>query len=99
MARLFVFEEAWAKKYNLPESNWRQRYSEPKEPYNYFHMRTVMTPEGRITGNTLSWLSYQTSFTISDNPRLARESERSMPMFMVRPKSQSDSMYSAPSAN
>ena len=95
MTRLYAVEECWAKKYNLPVSLWKQRYAEPKEPYSYFHMRTAMTPEGQITDNVVPWLSYQTSFTISDNPRLDRESQKSAPMFMVRPTSETLS----PSAN
>ena len=89
MTRLYVIEESWAKKYNLPESVWQQRYAEPKEPFSYFRLRTVMTPEGRVTRSSVPWLSYQTNLTITDNPRLMAESQRG-PMFMVRPMSQRD---------
>jgi hypothetical protein len=89
MTRLYVIEEAWAKKYNLPDSLWRQRYSEPKEPFSYFRVRTVMTPEGQPLRGATSWLSYQTDLTISDNPRLMAQSQRG-PMFMVRPTTQGD---------
>lgn len=89
MTRLYVIEEAWAKKFNLPESVWQQRYAEPKEPFSYFRLRTVMTPEGRVTRSAVPWLSYQTNLTITDNPRLMAESQRG-PMFMVRPISQRD---------
>ena len=71
------------------ESVWQQRYAEPKEPFSYFRLRTVMTPEGRVTRSAVPWLSYQTNLTITDNPRLMAESQRG-PMFMVRPMSQQD---------
>lgn len=85
MSRLFVVEEAWAKKFNLPDSVWIQRYDEPKEPFNYYRVRTVMSPEGKTLRNQGSWLAYQHNLTITDNPRLLAESRRSQPMFHVRP--------------
>jgi hypothetical protein len=94
MTRLYVVEEVWAKKYNLPESIWKQRYPESKEPYSYFRVLTVMTPEGQVTRSFGSWLAYQTNLTITDNPRLTAEANRSQPMFLVQP--QSDSKRSLP---
>ncbi len=109
MTRLYVVEESWAKKYNLPDAIWQQRYSEPKEPYSYFRLRTVMTAEGRVTQSYVPWMSYQTGLTITDNPRLLAESQNG-PMYMVRPMtdpsyqpseavSESDASIAAPVGN
>lgn len=86
MSRLFVVEECWAKKYNLPDGVWERRYSEAKEPFSYYRLRTVMSPEGQILKTSSPWISYQTNLTISDNPRLLAESRRSQPMFHLRPR-------------
>jgi hypothetical protein len=85
MSRLFVVEECWAKKYNLPDPIWERRYAETKQPFSYFRLRTEMTPEGQIVRNTPTWLTYQNNLTISDNPRLLREAHSGTPMFHVRP--------------
>src|SRR5712691_300634 len=90
MTRLYVIEESWAKKYNLPDAVWQRRYSEPKEPFSYFRLRTVMTPDGQIVRNASPWLAYQTNLTITDNPRLMEETRKGQPMFAVRPMSSSN---------
>ena len=83
MTRLYVIEENWAKKYNLPESVWQRMYNEPKEPYSYFRVRKVMNPNGAVVFNTGPWLSYQTNLTITDNPRLMAVARKSVPMLSV----------------
>ena len=85
MTRLYVVEECWAKKYNLPDAIWQRRYSEPKQPLSYFRLRTVMTPDGQIVRNSSPWLTYQTNLTITDNPRLLAAARSGQPMFAIRP--------------
>lgn len=86
MARLYVVEECWAKKYNLPEPIWQRRYNETKEPFSYFRLRTVMTPDCKIQKSMSSWLTYQTNLSLTDNPRLVAEARRSQPMFHIKPR-------------
>ena len=85
MTRLYVVEESWAKKYNLPDHVWTRRYSEPKMPFSYFRLRTEMTADGKVIRSASPWLSFQTNLTIADNPRLMADISRGQPMFAIQP--------------
>lgn len=82
ISRVFVVEESWAKKFNLPDAVWKTRYSEPKERTSYFRVRGVVLPDGQITEKHDSWLSYQSARMFADNPRLQADSRSSQPVFM-----------------
>ena len=79
IARVFVLEEAWAKKYNLPDPLWEARYEEPKLPHRYRHVRHVFSSDGIVLQSNSNWLSHQISLTMADNPRLQAEYRRSRP--------------------
>ncbi|MCH9655526.1 MAG: hypothetical protein K0U86_20060 [Planctomycetes bacterium] len=81
MLRILCIEEAWCKKYNLPDSIWDQRYEEPKDFHNYFRLRRVITPDGVIAQNYVSWLARQRYLQINDNPRLISDMNRARPFF------------------
>ncbi|MGQ0633225.1 MAG: hypothetical protein ACT4QC_01335 [Planctomycetaceae bacterium] len=53
--RVFVIEECWAKKFNLPDSVWKSRYDAPRDPYSYYRLRSefavVDRPPGSIPGS------------------------------------------------
>ncbi len=81
MLRILCIEEAWCKKYNLPDSIWDQRYEEPKDFHNYFRLRRVITPDGAIAQNYVPWLTRQRYLQINDNPRLISDMSRGRPFF------------------
>jgi len=65
MRRVFVVEESWAKKYNLPDDIWSQFFDEPKQRHSYFRIRRVMAPCGRITGVQSAWIAKQQLLVVS----------------------------------
>lgn len=83
MARLFVIQESWAKKYNLPDHLWAMRHEEPKEKYSYFRVRQITTGDGMILHAQSSWLDYQARIALASNPRLRAEMQRSRPFVAV----------------
>lgn len=102
MQRIFVVDEVWAKKFNLPNDLWAKRYVEPKEPYSYFHLRQVMNGEGQMVTLHGSWFDHQAGLCLSDNPRIWREAQQNKPFYQLNPElRQSDSFvepvsYSVP---
>lgn len=76
MTRIFVVQECWAKKYNLPDHLWEKRYDEPKDIQKYYHVRHVVTPAGEILKSDLTWLEKQYLLSLNNNPRLKADSYR-----------------------
>jgi len=82
VSRVFVVEECWAKKYNLPDHVWNLRYDDPKDNFRYHRMRVVMLPDGSTTHAYNSWVAFQGGRMMVDNPRLVELSRMSQPMFI-----------------
>ena len=83
MRKIMVIEENWAKKFNLPDSLWSQRYTEEKQPYSYFHLRKEYTPDGTLVTNNQSWFEYQDHLCLSDNPRLRLDSQKGKAIYQM----------------
>lgn len=90
MARIFVVEENWAKKYNLPDHIWNRRFDEPKDPHIYYHVRAIWDGNCRTVANYANWLGIQTSMCVNDNPRLIDDSRKGRPFFTLNPANRSD---------
>jgi len=89
MRQVYVVEESWAKKYNLPQKLWDQQYPEARDPFSYYHLRKVLTPEGDLVSESQPWSEYQAQVSLSDNPRLWKDSQRDQPFYQVRPSQRS----------
>jgi hypothetical protein len=74
--RIVIVEEAWCKKYNLPDELWRQRYDEPRRPISYFHIRAVADSDGRVTEISQQWPIIVSNRCLMDNPRLMSDMSR-----------------------
>jgi hypothetical protein len=83
ITRLFVIEECWAKKFNLPDYIWQNRYDDPKDAQHYFRTRVVLLPSGRLLQTYNSWVSNQASQMLYDNPRLVQQSKLGQPLFVI----------------
>lgn len=83
MTRLYVIEECWPKKYNLPDRVWNHRHAEPKDPHHYFHVRIAMDGQGNILRRNQYWAAYQNALCLANNPRLMADTRRDRPMFGV----------------
>ena len=68
--RIIVVEEAWCKKYNLPDELWSRRHDDPKEPTSYFHVRAVAEADGTVVQRSLQWSQRLATRCLADNPRL-----------------------------
>ncbi|MFN0196190.1 MAG: hypothetical protein ACKVT0_05560 [Planctomycetaceae bacterium] len=82
ITRIFCVEEAWAKKFNLPDSIWVKRYPEPRERYAYYHLRNIFDIDGNPLLTNANWYSYNYTRVMMDNPRLVSDSFRNQP-YMV----------------
>ncbi|MEZ6045621.1 MAG: hypothetical protein R3C11_08605 [Planctomycetaceae bacterium] len=83
MTRIFIFEENWSKKYNMPDFVWKRLYDEPKELRSYFAVRQVLTPESQVAQSNPCWLTRCAQTQFADNPRLQREAQSSNPYLSI----------------
>lgn len=73
IAHVWLIEEAWSKKYNLPDEVYEARYEEPKQKRSYYRTRLALAPNGKLLERYLDWTGYQNFLAITDNPRLVRD--------------------------
>jgi len=71
--RYVVVEEAWSKKYNLPESLWAQRFEEPKEPRTYRRIRAALAGNGECIASNASFSNWLQGIALGNNPRLQKD--------------------------
>jgi hypothetical protein len=83
ITRLFVVEENWPKKFNMPDDQWAARWDEPKDPKRYYTLRQVVTPEGVLLQAYDNFYVQQGQQAVLANPRLAAEATRSQPFYAV----------------
>jgi len=88
MRRIYIVEECWPKKYNLPDRVYARRHADPKDPHHYFHVRYVLDGEGSILQKNGYWLTYQNALCISNNPRLMADARKGRPFYTVLPQHQ-----------
>lgn len=81
--RVFLVEETWSKKYNLPEYIWNQRNDQPMQQHTYFHLYRVFAPDGTIVHSNPNWMMSLTSQAVYNNPRLIAEARKSTPFFAL----------------
>ncbi len=85
MRQIVLVEEAYSKKFNLPDSLWSRRFAEPKVPYSYYHVRAVHAPDGRCLMRSLEWPGLLATCDIMDNPRLMADVSRGHEFLAVEP--------------
>ncbi|WP_437206359.1 hypothetical protein [Planctomicrobium sp. SH664] len=76
ITRVFLVEEAWSKKYNMPDAVWKRRFDEPRHPRSYYYLRGVYEPDGECTGRNISWAALLAHRSIINNPRLREDVAR-----------------------
>jgi hypothetical protein len=79
MVRLFVVQEEYPKKFNLPEAQYEAYYGKPKQFHKYCHTRFVLTPNGEVLQSQPTFFVYQYEMGLRDNPRLMSDARRSRP--------------------
>jgi hypothetical protein len=83
MTRIFVVEDTYSKKFDLPDTIWAARYDEPKDIKHYYRLRAELNGEGLVMRSFSGWLEYQGLQAAGDNPRLQAESRNSRSFFVV----------------
>lgn len=89
MQRIVVVEEAWSKKYNLPEHLWTRRFTEPREPSSYCHVRAVLSPDGEYLQRSPEWPTLIANHGLMNNPRLRSDISRGHAFVAVDPSIES----------
>jgi len=83
ISRVFVVEETWPKKFNLPDPLWDAAYDEPKDKHSYFHLRGICSAEGEVLRGYDSWYRQQVDRSVADNPRVLAARQKSNPFYSV----------------
>ena len=99
MTRMFVVEEYWNKKFNLPDHLWHRRFDEPRQRQTYFSVRHVMDNEGRLVQSAHSWLEQQYQHSVGDNPRLAAEAKGAQPFLAINSGANRSGVYASATLN
>jgi hypothetical protein len=81
--RILMIEEAWPKRFNLPDEIWARRTPDPKQPYSYFHARASYGPSGEVEGQNPAWTNVLARNALLNNPRLRNEMVRSQPFITI----------------
>lgn len=92
ISRIYLIEEAWPKKFNLPDHLWAVRFDEPKEPHSYFWLKRIYDGEGRVIESKHDYITELTLQSVLDNPRLKEDSRRGKPFYAVDPSLRNHSM-------
>lgn len=72
--RIFVLEQNWPKRFNVP-AVIRPELAMKERP-TYWHAQAVYTPDGEIVDAKPLWIAVQGDRAIFDNPRLLNASQR-----------------------
>ncbi|MCA9040989.1 MAG: hypothetical protein KDA65_11625 [Planctomycetaceae bacterium] len=83
ITQVYVFEENWAKKYNMPDYIWNRLYDEPKEPRSYFSVRQILDQDSKIVQANSCWLMRCAQNDFVNNPRLRREAQTNNPYMTI----------------
>ncbi len=95
MVRIFVVEEEFPKKLNMPDALYEAYYNKPKVPHCYYHTRFVFTPTGEVLSAQPVWFRYQRELGIRDNPRLIADAFRTRPFFATGPQMRGRGAYAS----
>ncbi|HUG89875.1 MAG TPA: hypothetical protein VML55_03515 [Planctomycetaceae bacterium] len=95
IVRVFVVEENWPKKFNLSDDLWALRYGGPKDIQRYYRVRHVLTGDGQLMQTYATWLEYQASVCVANNPRLRAETRKGAPLFALGAQQSHVNPYSA----
>jgi hypothetical protein len=88
--RVIVVEEAWSKKYNLPDELWPLRHAEQKDKHSYFHVRAVVSQDSDALVRSGEWATVLANQGLMNNPRLMSDVKRGHTFFALDSSLQAD---------
>ncbi|HCS51028.1 MAG TPA: hypothetical protein DIW81_05460 [Planctomycetaceae bacterium] len=86
--RVYLVEENWSKRYNIPDYLWSMKFEEEKESYSYYHTRMIYNSECEPIESRMGWASAIHSKQLETDPRLAKMRNKAKPFYAVTPYSQ-----------
>lgn len=81
--RMYVVEEVWAKKFNLPPDMRRRLNPVPDERRTHFQLRYVCAGDGTVRTEHPSWFEKQTKIALMSNPRLQQKADSTQPFVLA----------------
>jgi len=95
MVRLFVVEEEYPKKFNIPAAQFEAYYGKPRERHPYYHLRFILTPAGEVMSQQPGWHAVQYNMSMGDNPRLMADAYHNRPFIPAGPQIHSHGAYAS----
>ena len=91
--RIHVVEEAWSKKYNLPEPIWQARFGteKPVDFRRYWNLRRTLDANGKTLHFVGNWMNCQTELIVFDNPRFRDSVRRGQTLYVSNPRDRAPS--------
>jgi len=83
--RVYLVEENWSKRYNMPDYLWKRQFEEEKEPRSYFHTRVVYDENCFPIQQKMSWNAAIYDQELRSDPRLARHRKNAKPFYAITP--------------
>lgn len=83
MRRVFVVEESWNKKFNLPPSLNPNVVPVNDEKFTYLYLRDELQPDGTPIVRRAPWHQLQMTRSISENPRLHAQARQGTPVMLA----------------
>jgi hypothetical protein len=80
MTRIYIIEEEYPKRLNLPDAQYQAYYHKPKAFHSYYNVRFVMDSQGKALGQQFEWLAIQDKVSVMDNPRLLADASKHTPL-------------------
>lgn len=80
--QIYLIEQIWSKKFNLPQAIWQKRFDEPRQPNVYYYTRTLFEPDGEVATLHYDWKSHLTYHSIIDNPALRATVAKTQPVWL-----------------
>ena len=81
--RIVVVEEAWPKRFNLPDEIWAKRTPDPKIKHSYYHVVATCSPDGTLEARNANWTNVLAHNALVNNPRLRDEMVRAQPYLTI----------------
>lgn len=82
--KIYVFEEVWQKKFNLPEPLRDRLNPVPGELQSRFHLRYVCAGDGTVREKRPSWFDTQIQMGLMNNPRLQQLAARNTNVYVTQ---------------
>lgn len=77
MARIFLVEECWSRRFNLSDELQTRLVGRADEPTSYFHLKQMWDADGTMLAANASWFTQLQHHDVMLNPRLHRENPSS----------------------